>query len=88
MWSLRRRTATKNVKRVIGLPGETIEIRGGFLFINGEILYAENDLEQVSLAGRAEHPIVLGEDEYFLLGDNRDRQRGQPVPQYWKCEGR
>ena len=71
---------TKNVKRVIGLPGETVEIRGGFLFINGEILYAENDLEQVSLAGRAEHPIVLGEDEYFLLGDNRDSSEDSRFP--------
>ena len=35
---------TKNVKRVIGLPGETVELRRGFLFIYGEILYAENDL--------------------------------------------
>ena len=67
-----REDGTKNVKRILGLPGETVEIRGGFLFINGEILYAENGLEQVSLAGRAESPIRLGADEYFLLGDNRD----------------
>ncbi len=67
-----REDGTKNVKRVIGLPGETVQIRGGFLFINGELLFAENGLEQVSLAGRAKYPIELGEDEYFLLGDNRD----------------
>ena len=62
----------KNVKRVIGLPGETIQIKGGFVFIDGECLNAENGLEQVSLAGRAENPVQLAEDEYFLLGDNRD----------------
>ena len=62
----------KNVKRVIGLPGETVQIKGGFVFINGEVLGVDNGLEQVSLAGRADTPIQLEEDEYFLLGDNRD----------------
>ena len=37
-----------------------------------ELLPAEDGLEQVSLAGMADTPIRLGEDEYFLLGDNRD----------------
>ncbi len=60
------------VKRVIGLPGETIQIQGGYVYIDGERLAAENGLDQVSLAGLAENPIELGEDEYFLLGDNRD----------------
>lgn len=67
-----REDQKKNVKRVIGLPGERIQIKGGFIFINGELLNAENDLEQVSLAGRADSPIQLEKDEYFLLGDNRD----------------
>lgn len=62
----------KNVKRVIGLPGETVQIKGGFIYINGESLNAPAGLEQVSLAGRADTPIQLGENEYFLLGDNRD----------------
>lgn len=62
----------KNVKRVIGLPGETVQIRDGLVFVNGSPLKAPDGLEQVSLAGMAENPIVLGEDEYFLLGDNRD----------------
>ena len=62
----------KNVKRVIGLPGETVQIRGGYLFIDGELLSAADGLEQVSLAGRADTPIKLEQDEYFLLGDNRD----------------
>ena len=62
----------KNVKRIIGLPGETVQIKGGFIFINGEVLSVEDGLEQVSLAGRADTPIQLEQDEYFLLGDNRD----------------
>ena len=61
-----------NVKRVIGLPGEEVLIQGGYIYINGERLEAEERLEQVSLAGLAESPVRLGEDEYFLLGDNRD----------------
>lgn len=56
------------VKRVIGLPGETIEIRRGVTYINGEalaedfVVYPSND----DYAAR-----TLGEDEYFLMGDNR-----------------
>lgn len=61
-----------NVKRVIGLPGEVVQIKGGYLYINEEKLEAEDGLDQVSLAGLAEKPVHLGEHEYFLLGDNRD----------------
>ncbi len=62
----------KNVKRVIGLPGETVQIKGGLVYIDDQLLAAQDGLEQVSLAGMADNPIRLGEDEYFLLGDNRD----------------
>ncbi len=61
-----------NVKRVIGLPGETVQITGGYIYIDGERLEAENDLDKVSLGGLAENPVELGPDEYFLLGDNRE----------------
>lgn len=47
-----REDQKKNVKRIIGLPGETVQIKGGFVFIDGELLNAEQNLEQVSLAGR------------------------------------
>lgn len=67
-----REDKKKNVKRVIGLPGETIQIKDGLLYIDGAPLKAENGLEKVSLAGRAGKPVTLSEDEYFLLGDNRD----------------
>lgn len=61
-----------NVKRVIGLPGEVVQIKGGRIYINDELLEAEGDLGQVSLTGLADKPVQLGDQEYFLLGDNRD----------------
>ena len=66
------RTWKPNVKRVIGLPGETVQIKNGQIYIDDKPLEADKGLGQVSLAGLAENPVVLEEDEYFLLGDNRD----------------
>lgn len=64
------------IKRIIGLPGETVQIIDGYVYIDGELL--ESDIygkEVMSYAGRAEEPITLGEDEYFVLGDNRNNSR-------------
>lgn len=61
-----------SVKRVIGLPGETVQIQGGLLTIDGRVADVPGGLEQVDLAGLAENPVVLKKDEYFLLGDNRE----------------
>ena len=61
-----------NVKRVIGLPGEVVQIIDNLVYINEEPLEAQEGLNEVVLAGIAENPVTLGEDEYFLLGDNRD----------------
>ncbi len=61
-----------NVKRVIGLPGETVQITGGVIYINGKPLEAEGTLDYAALSGLAENPVILEDDEYFLLGDNRD----------------
>lgn len=68
----KREDQKTNVKRIIGLPGETIQIINGSIYINGERLIAEDGLDQVSLGGLAEKPVELEKDEYFLLGDNRD----------------
>jgi len=58
----------KFIKRVIGLPGETVEIKSGHIFINGKIL-KEDYLKNISTF--PETKITLGNDEYFVLGDNR-----------------
>ncbi len=59
------------VKRVIGLPGETVQIRGGQVYIDGEKLDDYN-FDKIENEGLAETPYLLGEDEYFVLGDNRN----------------
>lgn len=60
------------VKRVIGLPGETIQIDGDDIYIDGEILPEEFGKQEITYPGIAETPVVLGDDEYFLMGDNRE----------------
>lgn len=60
------------LKRVIGLPGETVQIMGGEIYIDGEKLKDPFADTPILRAKRAEKPITLGEDEYFVMGDNRN----------------
>lgn len=59
-----------SIKRVVGLPGEEIAIKDGQIYIDGEILKLEPGMNSYDVAGIAEDSFVLGEDEYFVLGDN------------------
>lgn len=59
------------VKRVIGLPGETIQIKQGKVYIDGTP-FTEDVVDDTLTAGIAEEEIYLGVDEYFVLGDNRE----------------
>lgn len=59
------------LKRVIGVPGDTVQIRGGSIYVNGEEFIEEIETSRIEDAGIAENEIMLSEDEYFVLGDNR-----------------
>lgn len=63
---------TYYIKRIIGLPGETIQIVDGTIYIDGEELEESYGREVMRSAGAAANPITLGDDEYFVLGDNRN----------------
>lgn len=60
------------IKRIIGLPGETVQIIEGEIYIDGELL--EESFGNASMAnpGRASQPVTLEPGEYFVLGDNRN----------------
>ena len=55
---------------VVALPGDTVEIKGGWLYVNG--IVEEADYDKIADPGIAEEPITLNVDEYFVLGDNRN----------------
>lgn len=63
---------TYYIKRIIGLPGETVQVKDGEVYINGKILEESYGIEKMIYSGIAAEPITLGEDEYFVLGDNRN----------------
>lgn len=60
------------IKRIIGLPGEEIQITGDTIYINGKVLEENYGREPMEDDGIAAEPIKLGKDEYFVLGDNRN----------------
>ena len=64
--------AALHIRRVIGLPGETIQIVDGRILIDGETYREGKDFPSISNPGLAETPITLESGEYFVLGDNRN----------------
>lgn len=72
VFPFRHQEKTYYIKRIIALPGETVQIREGVILINGKILRESYGKEIMKSAGLAADPITLGEDEYFVLGDNRN----------------
>ena len=64
--------AALHIGRVIGLPGETVQISNGAVLINGEVYNENKNFPEISNAGLASDGVSLESGEYFVLGDNRN----------------
>lgn len=60
------------VKRIVALPGDTVQIIDGILYVNAVLEENPYHLPAMKDAGNAASPITLGAGEYFVLGDNRN----------------
>lgn len=60
------------VKRVIAVPGDTVLIKDGAVYVNGELFEEAAATAAIEDSGLAAEEITLGSDEYFVLGDNRN----------------
>jgi len=59
------------VKRVVATPGDTVEFKDGRLYVNG-VMEDNEEYDKVADPGIAEEPVIVGVDEFFVLGDNRN----------------
>lgn len=68
------------LKRVVGLPGETVQIKDGKVLIDGEEVTKGIYVSDIEYMGLAENPIELGEDEFFVMGDNHEASDDSRLP--------
>src|SRR5690606_29445136 len=66
-----RKTNIRMVKRVIGIPGDEVDIRGGKVYVNG-IELEEGYVKGITFQREQPMPVKLKENEYFVMGDNRE----------------
>ncbi len=64
--------ARADIKRVIGVPGDTVQIKDGQIYIDGQVYLEDGNYPAITSPGTAKNPIDLDEGEYFVLGDNRN----------------
>ena len=60
------------VRRVVAVPGDTVQIKDGALYVNDELYKESTDVASMEDAGIASDAVKLEKDEYFVLGDNRN----------------
>ena len=80
VFPFRYQEGTFYIKRVIGLPGETVQIQDGNIYINGKVLKESYGYEEIRNPGSASTELTLGADEYFVLGDNRNNSSDSREP--------
>ena len=59
------------IKRIIGLPGETVEVKDGVILIDGDAIQEKYQTTEIEEPGLLSEPVKLGNNEYFVLGDDR-----------------